>query len=429
MEGSGMIQAYNNLHGSFPVKRGVLYQTRNRGELKKVYDSIVSLSNRSPFYKIDISQENQEYAIGIKETALELKARLKRIQEPDNSCFQSKTVSVSDKNILSAVLLNENTEVLPDQIEITVNSLANVQINKGKELLNASFALPVGGHDFTATVSEETYPITYYHNNRMSNQDALKNMADLITQSVPGISATVEMGSTKDYSRLVIVSDMAGRFGEKEFSFEDDETFGEGIVDFFGMNRIDKASSSSDFVLNGMEKQTATNNFTLENTLHILLNNSGEKPVTLEITHDSDKILSAVELVISTYNDIIGLAKERIQDQGHYSASKLISEMKSLQSAYSEEILACGIIPQEDGTLKIDDSLAVTAAKDGGMESLFTRETGFMARLLDKSVAIAINPMDYLEKIIVLYPNSEKAFYSNPYVTSMYSGMLFNSYC
>jgi flagellar hook-associated protein 2 len=103
--------------------------------------------------------------------------------------------------------------------------------------------------------------------------------------------------------------------------------------------------------------------------------------------------------------------------------------MKSLEKLYEGELTACGIKADENGYLSIDDSLAIGAIQDGGMESLFTRENGFIARLIDKSDSIAINPMDYLDKIIVTYPNTEGNAFRNPYVTSIYSGLFFSSYC
>ena len=430
MEGTSMVQAYNNMLAGFPIKREVLYPAKNRAELKRVYDNIVSLSKRSPYYKINLSQENQEYAIQIKEMALELKSRLIHMQEPEVSGFQSKTVLVSDENILSARLIHENTESLPEAIEIKVNKLASVQINKGKELLNTSFAFPVGEYQFVAKVGDESYQLKFIQEQRMSNLDTLKNIADDINQSVPGISAMVEKANKKDYSHMTIAGDMSGRFGERSFAFDDDEIYKEGVVDFFGLNRNVQEASYSEFELNGASKQIATNTFHLENVLQISLNRSGEEPVALKITSDSDKILTAVDQVLTTYNNLVSVAKSRVEDsEGHYSASKLIKELKNLEQVYAVELESCGIKFKEDGTLSKEEALAAKAAQDGRMEELFTRKNGFIGRLFDKAEAIAINPMDYMEKTVVTYPNSEKTNFSNPYVTSMYSGMLFSSYC
>lgn len=425
-----MIQAYNYLLASFPVKREVLYPAKNRGELKRVYDNIVSLSKSAPYYKINISQENQEYAIGIKEAALALKGKLMNMQESEDAGFHSKTVSISDESILTAKLINEDTESLPDTIKIKVNGLADVQMNKGKELLNTSFAFPEGEYELDAKVGDENYSLKFIQEHKMSNLDTLTKLADYLNKSLPGITAGVEKGRNQNYSRLTIASDMSGRFGDRSFSFSDDVIYGEGIVDFFGMNRVEKEATYSDFELNGARKQTATNTFNLENALQISLNRKDADAVTMKIVPDSNQILSSVDSVISTYNGLMRLAKNRVQNNSdEYSASKLISELKSLEKVYKEELEASGINAGEDGELSLDEALAVQASEDGGMESLFTRKNGFMSRLIDKAQTIAINPMEYMEKTVVTYPNNEKTQFSNVYVTSMYSGMLFSSYC
>ncbi len=425
-----MVQVYNHLLESYPVKKDTKYPISKKNELRKVYDDIVNLSKRSPFYKINLTKENQEYTIGVKETALAMKSKINDMAEPQISGFTSKAVTISDDSVLSAQLLNDETESLPNIIDFKINSLATVQINRGKELLNTSRGLPPGEYEFRSKIGDEANYFTFVQPDRQENQEVLKKMADFLNQNLGGITAMVDKGSSKDYSRLTIISDMSGRFGDKRFYFDDVDLYRESIVEYFGMNRMEKAPNYAKFELNGAEKQTATNVFTLENTLRISLNRSSEQPVTIKITPDSDKILSAVESVLTTYNDLIRLAKDRTLDsKEHYKANKLISEMKSLENVYKEELDACGFKASEDGLLTLEEPLATQAARDGGMESLFTRENGFITRLLDKADTIAINPMEYLDKTIVTYPNHDKGSFRNPYVTSMYSGLFFNSYC
>lgn len=424
-----MIQAYNHMVESLPINRKVKYPVSNRSELKKVYEDIVNLSKSSPFYKINLSKDNQEYAVGVKETALALKAKIAEMSDPAISGFTSKSVAVSDDRILTAQLISDNTDKLPSIIEFEVSSQAETQVNQGKEMFLPSRGLPEGEYKFSLRLGDDTYLLKFNLETRMDNQNLLNRMADLLNQSVPGITASVEDSST-NYKRLKIAADMIGRYGDKQFLFEDDDTNHINIVDYFGMNRVEKPSSFSDFTLNGVHKQTATNTFTLENTLRITLHNSSDKPVTLKIVPDKKKVLDAVDSLLESYNDLIELAHNRtLNNEEHYKAYKLLGEMNSLEEEYHEELTACGIIRQEDGTLAIDDSLAVQSAEDGGMESLFTRKNGFIGRLLNKTETIAINPMEYLDKTIVTYPNTGKEQYRNSYVTSMYSGLFFSSYC
>ncbi len=170
--------------------------------------------------------------------------------------------------------------------------------------------------------------------------------------------------------------------------------------------------------------------FYIDNKLHIRLNDVSDQTVNIRVVPDSDKILSSVDSIVQTYNHLIRIATNRASEYTeHYRATKLISEMRNLEHAYSDELSGCGIKADENGFLSLDENLAVQAVWDGGMESLFTRENGFIARLINKSESIAINPLDYLDKTVITYPNSEKDTFHNPYITSFYSGLLFSSYC
>jgi flagellar hook-associated protein 2 len=415
---------------SYPIKREVMYPAHKRSELKRIYNNIVDLSRRSPLYKINLSKDNQDYTFGIKETAIELKTKLYGMEDPVTSGFESKSIMVSNENVLSAKLLQEDIEGLPENITFQVTSLASVQINAGKELLLISKGLPSGEYDFNAKIMDQNYKLHYVHEDRVENSEALRKVTEFINMAIPGVSATIERGNSTDYGKIVIVSEHAGRSGEPAFEFSDLDTYGMGVVEYFGLNRVDKPSGTSEFMINDVTRKTSTNTFNLEGKLRITLNGTSEEPVSLKIVPDSEKILSSLEDVLNTYNRLIRIAQNRTQDNvEHFRASKLISEMKGLEKIYSDELEACGIISDEKGYLSINDSLAVQAAIDGGMESLFTRENGFIARLKDKAEQITINPMEYLEKTIVTYPNREIKTFRNPYVTSMYSGLFFSSYC
>lgn len=425
-----MIQAYNYMLEALPLKRNAKYPVSRRNELRRVYNNIVDLSKSSPLYKINLSRENQEYTIGIKEAALALKAVIKDMKDPEYSGFHSKTVMVSNESVLSAALLNEDTANLPDQLEFHIKSLASIQMNKGRDLLQNSKGVPAGEYLFKAQVGEEEYRLTFVQEDRTINRITLMNVAEFLNASVPGIHAVVENGENKDYSRLMVLSEMSGRYGDRRFKFEDVDTYPLGLVDYLGMNHIEKTASFAEFDINGINKQTATNTFTLENTLQITLNQTSDQPVTVRILPDSDRILTAVDSVLQSVNKLVKLAVDRTREsEDHYRAKKLTKELKSLEELYQPELAACGIVASEDGSLRMEESLAVQAAQDGGMESLFTRENGFIARLLEKSESIAINPMDYLDKIVVTYPDSRNKQFRNPYVTSMYSGLFFSSYC
>lgn len=63
------------------------------------------------------------------------------------------------------------------------------------------------------------------------------------------------------------------------------------------------------------------------------------------------------------------------------------------------------------------------------LKTLFEEPDGLFAKLSHKMSDISLNPVDYVDKVIVTYPNTAKPGFTNPYLTSIYSGMMFSSYC
>ena len=84
---------------------------------------------------------------------------------------------------------------------------------------------------------------------------------------------------------------------------------------------------------------------------------------------------------------------------------------------------------EEEGTIRIDESLAVQAINDGEMQKLFSKDSDLSKRLLGKSESVKLDPMEYVDKLLVSYPNYTKEGVGYSYITSLYSGMLFNYYC
>ena len=113
--------------------------------------------------------------------------------------------------------------------------------------------------------------------------------------------------------------------------------------------------------------------------------------------------------------------------QGH--SQKLIHELKRSLFPYKNEMESCGLYFDEDNFLQIDESLARQAIDEGDMKNLFSAEYGMTRSLALKSSSITVNPMDYVDKKLITYPNYSKQGINYPYSATMYSGMLFNYYC
>ena len=87
-----------------------------------------------------------------------------------------------------------------------------------------------------------------------------------------------------------------------------------------------------------------------------------------------------------------------------------------------------GMNINESGAIEINEDLLQQSVLAGNVEKDFDRIKDFTKALFRKSSQVSLNPMSYVEKTIVAYKNPGRN-YASPYITSAYSGMLFNSYC
>jgi flagellar hook-associated protein 2 len=424
-----MIQAYNYMIESYLPKQMVRNNAHKKNELKKIYENIVKHSRNSGFYKINLSKENQEFTFGIKDAAIILKSKLTELSDSEQPSYHRRFAAVSDGKALDAKLVSEDVDKLPENIALTVESLASPQVNVGKDLFLPSRGLDKGMYDFRAYIKGKAYDLNFLQKEKTSNQDTIRRMADYLGQALPELSVTVEEGANKEYSRLRITSNFTGDYGERAFSFEDADVYREGMVDFFGLNHMENPGGNTHFTINGVEKQTNSNTFQIENTLQVTLNKVSNKAVTLRILNDPEKLLEQVDSALEAFNDMLHLADTRKEENGSFGAKKLINEIKGIEQSYQEELEANGLIAAEDGTLIRDEMASDLAAKNGSIRELFTGKNGFISKILGKAEEISINPMEYLDKTIVTYPNSKRTISNNPYMTSMYSGLFFSSYC
>lgn len=423
-----MIQAYNYLIESCLPKPAAKNHTLKKSEAKRIYENILKLSKNSGFYKINMSKENQEYTFGVKEIATLLKAKVNQMVNPENPAYHQKYMSVSDERLLEAKLVSKDITRIPDQMTIQVQGLAAPQVNIGNDVFQPSRYLEPGNYAFRANVLDRDYDLSFRLQERTSNAVTINKLADYLQKAIPDLNISVEE-PRKDYSHIRIEAVNLGEYTDRMFSFEDVDPEQEGVVEIFGLNRMRKAAQKAQFVINGLEKETYSNTFQIESTLQITLRRADDQPAILKIQNASEPLLNHMDSLLESYNDLLLLAVNRKETvDNNYSARKLANELKRIGELHKEELEANGLFISEKGIIQRDIKLSDEAARDGSMQNFFTNKNGFIASLLEKAEEIAINPMEYLDKTIVTYPDHQKPK-SNPYMTSIYSGLFFNSYC
>lgn len=170
-----------------------------------------------------------------------------------------------------------------------------------------------------------------------------------------------------------------------------------------------------------------SNQFTFNKSLTVSLHAITDSPVHITYAPNADKIVNELNTITDGFNHLLSIASEHSTEQRR--ANKLIYELDSIIYHYMNDLESCGIIRNETGELSIDSFIALQAATDGTIKDLFTNPDKITSDLLDQTNQVTINPMDYLDQKICTYPNYVSHHYPNPYLTSVYSGMLFNYYC
>ena len=102
--------------------------------------------------------------------------------------------------------------------------------------------------------------------------------------------------------------------------------------------------------------------------------------------------------------------------------------MNRISGQYGQDLSNIGISFDDDGYMKVDDEKLTENINNTNALESFSGVRKFTNSVLNKANQVTLNPMNYVQKTIVAYKNPGKEFVT-PYITSQYSGMMFNSYC
>ncbi|MBO5485398.1 MAG: hypothetical protein J5988_00495 [Eubacterium sp.] len=95
-------------------------------------------------------------------------------------------------------------------------------------------------------------------------------------------------------------------------------------------------------------------------------------------------------------------------------------ELRNLVTRNAGELVMSGITVDEKGFLAVDE---------GKEDFEIKNPSEFTIQLAEKCEQMSMNPMEYVEKKVYSYAHLYRSDVGTAYESSMYSGMLFNSYC
>lgn len=416
---------------TYACKPATKNDTHKKSELRSVYNNIVKISKKSPLYKVDISDGMQRYAIDLKENARSLSTDADNLFSDTLSAVRKKKY-VSDNESVAAVRTLDNpsadaSDIIDEHYDIEVKNLASPQINTSNYLNNSSIDIEKGNHVFEVNIADNTYEFQFKVNNNDSNQTVYEKLSRLINRSNIGLYSEVLYSGNK--SALQITSNSTGLgFKPEIFTITPSSEHTEDIsAEQLGLNNVTSYPANASFILNGMDKTASSNTFTIGKSLEISLNgisNEGEAS-SVYLNDDLDSVLDGVSDMVNSYNKLIDLSGNT--SEGSDDAARLSKEINKTAKQYKNELESVGIAIGDDGKLSFDNSLFIQSSNEGTLDESLSKLNSFKNGIVAKANDISINPMKYVNKIMISYPNPVKTF-ANPYITSIYSGMMFNGY-
>ena len=432
------IQNYSNVYNyymtTYAPRSSTPYDSHKKSELRRVCNSIVKMNKEAPLYILDTSKESRAFAIGIKENARELRNVIASLGDlNEDELLNKKAAYSSNENIASASYIGTPAEsVSTPSLEVEVHSLATSQVNMGAYLpAKEAVALPPSTYSFDVSIDDLNYEFQFSIKPEDTNGDVQERLTRLINNANIGISAQV-VTDGENNSSLRLESNATGLKNNKTeiFRISDERTSKTaGTVDYFGLNYTASAASNASFSVNGDERTSPSNQVTIGRMYQLQLNGvSSEEGETASIglKTDVESLTENIGTLVRGYNSFLRAAAEYSDRQP--KSNRLIHELGSITRVYAHGLTSAGLNLNLDGTLEIDDEAVQKTAMGSDAKEAFSSVMDFTHSLVRKSSQIALDPMNYVNNIVVAYKNPGKNF-ATPYITSAYSGMMFNSYC
>ena len=408
------------------------FDSHKKKDLQDIYKSIVKISKDEPVFLMDRSKDVEEYTINMKENAMKFRSEVGTIGGLDDATiFNQKTAYSSDTEI-AEILDRGNAQRTGEQtepVELMVRQLAKPQVNVGKYLYPDERGMAEGNYSFDVATLSSNYELQFTIGRTDTNKEIQGRLARLINNFNLGLQAEVdedEMGNTALVIRSKSVGDKSAEGGH--FSISDENTSQErGIVDYLGIRKVSQEGTDAIYSVNGQTHTAPGNDVRLNNTFDVRLKEAAPgKSVLIGYKQDVDSVKDNIISLAGSYNDFIRATAEFAEKQPR--TNLLVKDMKSNSAFYTSGLERLGVVQQEDGTLAVDEEKLTEVLKDKETPEELDTLKNFTKSALRKANEVQLNPMDYVEKRVVAYKNPTKPHFANPYVTSAYSGMLFNGY-
>ena len=407
------------------------YDTHKKSQLRDVYNRIVKINKESPLYKIKDVGDVTKYAIDIKESTKSLQNVIASLDGGIEGVFSKHIAQSSNEDVVTAEYIGSEDSDSGNVagFEIQVQQLASTQVNLGNYLNPERLDFEPDSYSFDLNTNTRSYEFQYTINEDDTNRSVLQKLSKLVNSADIGLAATIDTNESGQIA-LRIASKQTGIAEDEDYLFQILPSSGAAstrAMNILGITHVDTAAKSSSFLLNGIEHASYSNTFTVDKNFDITLRgvSTDDEFAKIDFKANADAIADNVEKLASAYNDIIDLAHAHSESR---NSNKLIRDIGGVARNYHNELEAIGINIEEDSRISIDRNLLTDAVTAADAEETFSILNDFKDDLNEKTVNAFIDPMNYVNKLVVAYKNPGHNF-ATPYITSIYSGMMLDQYC
>lgn len=408
-------------------KRSTRYDTHDQSELQNVYTAIQWKNRFAPLYLTEPSPKSIAFAVHLKESAQNLKQTINSLSGDNNDLFSMKTAYSDNENLATVEYVPEEADgKVPSNFALEVESFASPQINTGNYVnANQTVQLKPDSYSFDILTNKLHYELQFNINEGETNHELQSKLSRLINSSDIGVSAKVV--EQDGLSALELTSDAYGLpfQNARHFTINDDKTsYRNGVVDYLGLNDNIKEASNAIYSINGNEESSYSNTFNVHGAYHVTLHpENGMGTADIGLYADAESLSHNIETFVDGYNHFLSGVLTDIPDdeekEDDLSLTRLLSkDMTKFLDVHQQNLEKYGITVNEDASLDYEqpETIADTDALKG-----------FGNHIMRKLTSISLDPMEYIDRRICAYPNPFTN-YINPYMTSIYTGMLFNTY-
>jgi flagellar hook-associated protein 2 len=197
-----------------------------------------------------------------------------------------------------------------------------------------------------------------------------------------------------------------------------------------GIDNVSSPAENSSFLLDGKAYSSYSNTFTVNNMFSVTLNGVSEPghAASVGFKPSADAVADNIETLVSAYNGIVNTAHHYADTQE--ANDRLLKDISSIANSFSSDFEEMGLTVEDDSSLSVDRKQLTDAISTGNVSHTFDVLNRFRDALGNSANQASINPMRYVNKVIVSYkhPNPEKNF-ATPYISSWYAGMMVDRVC